>query len=144
MSGNSTLSYGLYTLKGFGKTGYAYFAGGLMGIMLWLRISSMIASLPRRSRLLTFMGENTKYIMALHIFSWFLFNALLNLLYMYNSEQVLLSDFSPRWYHSFLYYCSTSNPRMILLYYAVGTGFPLVIAWLVQRLSGCLRSKFRT
>ena len=139
LSGNSNLSPGLYALVSFGRTGYAWFAGGLTGLMLWLRVSTIVASLPRRSGLLTFIGKNTMYIMGLHVFSWFLFNTLLQALHSYNRRMVLVSGFSSRWYHSFLYYCSTENPRMILLYYAVGMALPLLTAWLLQALFRRLR-----
>lgn len=139
LSGNGSLSPGLYELKDFGKTGWVYFAGGLTGLMLWLRVSTIIASLPRQSRLLTFVGKNTLSIMGLHVFSWFLFNGLLSHLYAYNRRMVLVSGFSNRWYHSFLYYCHTENPRMILLYYLAGMALPLLTAWLLQALFRCLR-----
>ena len=126
------MSPGLYTLMDFGKTGWIYFVGGLTGLMLWLRISAIVASLPRRSSLLTFIGKNTIYIMGLHVISWFLFNTLLYRLYLSNPRMVLVSGFSSRWYHSFLYYCSTENPRMILLYYVVGMALPLLAAWVLQ------------
>ena len=143
LSSNSSLSPGLYELKGLGKTGCVYFIGGLTGLMLWLRVSTILASLPRQSNLLTFIGKNTKYIMGLHVFSWFLFNTLLNFLYTCNRRMTLVSGFSTRWYHGFLYYCHTENPRMILLYYIVGMALPLLVAWLVQSLFRCLRRVVR-
>ncbi len=139
LSGNGRLSPGLYELKDMGKTGCVYFIGGLTGVMLWLRVSAIAASLPRQSGLLIFIGKNTKYIMGLHVFSWFLFNTLLSQLYAYNRRMVLVSGFSTRWYHSFLYYCHTESPRMILLYYLAGMGLPLLIAWVTQFLFRCLR-----
>lgn len=139
LSGNDSLNPGLFALVDFGKTGFAYFIGGVTGIMLWLRISTIAASLPRQSRVVSFIGKNTKYIMALHIFSWFLLNTLLNLLHAQNPKLFITSGFSSRWYHSFLYYCNTSNPRMILLYFAAGMALPLGIAWAVQAISRLLR-----
>ncbi len=139
LSGNGRLSPGLYELKDMGKTGCVYFIGGLTGVMLWLRVSAIAASLPRQSGLLAFIGKNTKYIMGLHVFSWFLFNTLLSQLYAYDRRMVLVSGFSTRWYHSFLYYCHTESPRMILLYYLAGMGLPLLAAWVAQFLFRCLR-----
>ena len=142
LSGNGSLSPGLYELKDFGKTGWVYIAGGLTGLMLWLRVSTLIASFPRQSRLLTFIGKNTLYIMGLHVFSWFLFNGLLSWLYAYDRRMVLVDRFSNRWYHSFLYYCHTENPRMILLYYLIGMALPLLIAWLLQASFRLLRRTY--
>ena len=138
-SKNGILSPGLYALTYFGKTYYVYFIGGVTGILLWLRVSTIIASLPRRSRLLVFIGKNTKYIMALHLVSWFLFNTLLSHLQAHHANSVLLSGFSSRWYYTFMFYCHTTNPRMIPVYYAVGMAVPLLIAWLMQGLFAGLR-----
>ena len=133
LSGNGSLSPGLYELKDFGKTGWVCFAGGLTGLMLWLRVSGFVASLPRQSRFLTFVGKNTLYIMGLHVFSWFLFNGLLSQLHAFDRRMILVSGFSKRWYHGFLYYCHTENPRMILLYYVVGMALPLLAAWVLRQ-----------
>ena len=136
-SEDSSLSPGLYALVKFGKTGSVYFIGGLTGVLLWLRVSRILASPSHRSRLLTFAGKNTKMIMGLHVASWFLFNTLLDHLYTRTSTLFLLNGFSSRWYHSFLYYCNTvndkgANPRMILMYYLVGMALPLLVAGLLQ------------
>ena len=134
---DQSLSPGLYALVNFGKTGSVYFIGGLTGILLWLRVSKIIASQSHRSKLLTFVGKHTKSIMGLHVASWFLFNTLLNALYTRDSTLFLLKGFSTRWYKSFLYYCNTvnadgANPRMILVYYLVGMALPLLFAGLIQ------------
>ena len=139
VSRNSKLSPGLYTLIDFEKTGYDFFIGGLTGTMLWLRVSTIVASLPRRSRLVTYIGKNTKYIMALHIFSWFLFNTLQNELFARSPKLLLLNGFSSHWYHSFLFYCNLTNPRMMVVYYLVGMGLPLLAAALVHGLFRLLR-----
>ncbi len=133
LSGNSTLSPELYALVNFGKTGYAYFLGGLTGLMLWLRVSALVASLPRQSRLIAFAGENTLAIMGLHTFAWYLFNTLLKALRVQGGNLALVSGFSSVQYQT-LYYCCTKNPRMILLYYAVGMALPLAAAWLLKTL----------
>ena len=138
LSGNSKLSPELYALINFGETGYVYFIGGLTGLMLWLRVSALIASMPRRSRLLTFVGKNTLSIMGLHTFSWFLLNTLINALLQRHPKLTLVPGFSKANYQT-LYYCCTANPRMILLYYAVGMALPLLAAWLLQALFRCLR-----
>ena len=138
LSGNSALSPELFALVNFGKTGVVYFIGGLTGVMLWLRVSALVASMPRRSRLLTFMGENTLYVMGLHAFSWFLLNSLLHLLHTRYPRLALLSGFSSTHYQT-LYYCCTKNPRMILLYCAVGIALPLLCAWLLRAVFRRLR-----
>ena len=138
LSGSNALSPELYALAGFGKTGWVYFIGGLTGLMLWLRVSTLIASLPRKSILLAFAGKNTLYIMGLHTFSWFLFNALLKAVRAQKLFPALLSGFSSVNAQT-LYYCCTNNPRMILLYYAVGMVLPLLTAWLIQAVFRLLR-----
>ncbi|MBR5110087.1 MAG: acyltransferase family protein [Clostridia bacterium] len=142
LSGSSALSPELYALIGFGKTGYAYFIGGLTGLLLWLRISALAASVPRKSGLLSFIGKNTMYIMGLHTFAWFLFNTLLHALRGRYPFRALLSGFSSAHYQT-LYYCCTKNPRMILLYYAVGMALPLLAAWLLRALFRLLRRAVR-
>jgi len=132
LSGNDSLTPGLFGLRNMGKTGAVYFIGGITGIMLWLRISTILASLPWRSRLVTFIGKNTKTIMAAHIFCWFLLNTLLDRLHTLDSGGVLVSGFSGVLYRGFMYYCSIGNPRMILLYYLAGMGLPLLCCFLVQ------------
>lgn len=132
LSGNNSLTPGLFGLWNMGKTGAVFFIGGVTGILLWLRVSSLLASLPWRSRLVTFIGKNTKTVMITHIFCWFLLNTLLFHLHKMNHNGILVSDFSRKWYHSFMYYCSIGNPRMILLYYLVGMGLPLLCCFIVQ------------
>ena len=132
LAGSGSLMPGLFGLRNMGKTGAVFFAGGITGILLWLRVSTLLASLPWRSRLLVFIGKNTKTVMAAHIFCWFLLNTLLFHLHKMNHNGILVSDFSRKWYHSFMYYCSIGNPRMILLYYLVGMGLPLLCCFIVQ------------
>ena len=140
LSGGSKLSPELYALVNFGKTGYPYFIGGLTGLMLWLRVSALAASLPRKSRLIAFIGETTLYIMGLHTFSWYLFNSLIKLLRPRAAQSALISGFSSVNAQT-LYYCCTKDPRMILIYYVVGMALPLLCAWLMKSLFRFLRRR---
>ena len=132
LCGGDSLTPGLFGLRNMGKTGAMYFIGGITGIMLWLRVSAILASLPWRSRLVVFIGRNTKHIMAAHIFCWFLLNTLLDRLRALNPGSGLAAGFSGVLYRGFMYYCSIGNPRMILLYYLAGMGLPLLCCFLVQ------------
>lgn len=132
LCGSGSLTPGLFGLRNMGKSGAVFFAGGITGILLWLRVSAILASLPRRSRLVVFIGRNTKHIMAAHIFCWFLLNTLLNRLHALNPGSGLASGFSGVLYRTFMYYCSVGNPRMILLYYLAGMGLPLLGCFAVQ------------
>ena len=139
LSDNSRLSPGLFDLEDFGRMDWVYFASGITGIALWLRVSKLIASIPRKSKSLMFIGANTKYIMAFHVLGWFLLNNLMAFLVSNHILGSLLSEFSSGWYHTFLYYAQTDNPRMIILYYLAGMSFPLLIAKIVQIVAGWLK-----
>ncbi|MBQ9030193.1 MAG: acyltransferase family protein [Parasporobacterium sp.] len=132
LSGNDLLSPGLYALIDFGDTGYTYFLGGLTGTFLWLRISRLIAAIPGKSRLLVFIGKNTKYIMSFHVFGAFLLNGIFSLLYKTRFGSIFLSTFSIKRYHSYLYYACVDNPRMILIYFLAGLGFSLLLALVIS------------
>ena len=142
LSGSSRMSPGLYELLDFGRTGWLYFAAGITGIMLWLRISRLLAAIPKKSALIRFAGANTKYIMALHVFGWFLLNGLLE--WLNNIADInLLRNFSSGWYHSYLYYACTEDPRMIVLYYLAGMTFSLLVAWAVQSIKSIFSKKIK-
>lgn len=139
LSGNNALSPGLYALVSFESFGYNYFPVGITGIALWLRISTILASLPSRSRLLLFIGANTKYIMFFHVFGWFLLNAVFMGLHKLKVLPVFLNDFSVQTYKSYLYYVCNSKPRMTVLYFLAGMGFSLLTAWIIQ----LVKNRFR-
>jgi len=139
LSGGSTLSPGLYGMIGFEPYGYDYFLGGITGIALFLRISRILASTARRSRLILFISENTKYIMEFHVFGFFLLNALFGILSKTSFLSSFLSSFSSARWHSYLYYALFENPRMIPLYLITGLGISLIIAKIMQVLKTAIR-----
>ena len=132
-SRNSQLSPGLYNLSDFGKTGFLYYCCGTTGILLWLRISRLIASIPYRSRLLIFIGKNTKYIMSFHIFGFFLLNCLFYLIHSLGASPAFITDFEPTEFFSdlFFYRCSQDNPRVLVLYFFAGMALSLGLAKLI-------------
>lgn len=134
LSGNNPLSPGLYGLVFFETAGHDYFLAGLTGIALWLRISRLLSSIPHKSRVLTYIGSNTKYIMTFHVFGFFLLNTLFDVLKKAGLEKVLLDNFSTRTYHSYLYYADIDNPRMMILYFLAGMGFSLLMALVINAL----------
>ena len=85
------------------------------------------------SRLLRFIGTNTKYIMCFHVFGFFVVNALFSFLYSHKICMTLLSGFSIRTWKSYLYYAHTDNPRMVLLYFLGAMGVSLLLALGIDR-----------
>lgn len=138
LSGNNVLSPGLYALLDFNYTGHNFFLAGLTGTFLWLRISRLISLIPARSRLLIFIGKNTKYIMSFHVFGAFVLNYIFSLLYKARIGMTFLQDFSPQRFRSYLYYACVGNPRMILMYFFAGLFFSLGLAWIIQLVKGLL------
>ena len=132
-SGNSRLSPGLFDLSGFGKIGFLYYCCGVTGISLWLRISRLIASIPYKSRLLMFIGKNTRYIMSFHIFGFFLLNCLFYLICSMGGSAAFLTDFRPAQFFTdlFFYRCSQDNPRILILYFLAGMAVSLGLAKLI-------------
>ena len=125
---NDAMNPQLYELTGFDRFGMNYFIAGIAGIALWLRISRLIVQIPGKSRLLIFIGNNTKYIMSFHVFGFFLLNGLLEFLYKNKIGMTFLKGFSSQNYHTYLYYSFIDNPRMILLYFLAGLGVSLAFA----------------
>ena len=134
LSKDSFLSYGLYNLSNFGRTGWVYFAAGITGILLWLRISKLLAGIPKRSRFIIFVGTNTKYIMAFHLFGFFLLNTIFYLLRQSGIADLFLTGFqADRYFADVLYYnCATSNPRLLILYFLAGMGVSLGLAKIIE------------
>lgn len=144
LSGDNDLSPGLYAMISFSELGYNYFLAGLTGVLLWLRIARILAGIPGRSRLILFIGNHTKYIMAFHVFGFFLLNSLLFCLHQHHLVPVLTKDFNTVTYHSYLYYSCTQNPRMIPLYFLAGLGVSLLFAWIIDLVSQKVRGKTKT
>lgn len=132
LSDNGSLSPGLYGLLDFGPAGYDYFLAGITGVALWLRISRILAAGTGGSRFITFVGNNTKYIMAFHVFGFFLLNSIFCALKNNGAGLTFLKDFSIRIFRSYLYYVYRENPRLLLLYYLAGMGFSLLAAWIIS------------
>ena len=138
-SGNSKLSPGLYGLLEFGAFGYDYFLAGVTGIALYLRISRILASTTRRSRIILFISSNTKFIMEFHVFGFFLLNVLFSWLSRYDLFSPFLLPFNSARWHSFLYYTVSEDPRMIPLYLFAGIGISLLIAKIAQIIKNAMR-----
>jgi len=139
LSGNDVLSPGLYGMLEFGPWGYNYFIGGLTGTALWLRITRILASIPKQSGFLIFIGNNTKYIMAFHVFGFFLLNCIFSLLRQNKIGLIFLEGFSPRTFKSYLYYLNNTTPRFTVLYFLAGLFFSLLAALVIRSVSRFLR-----
>ena len=128
------LSYGLYSLVDFGSTGILFYLSGITGIALWLRISSLLATHPRKSRLLLRIGDQTKEIMFFHLTGFFILNSLIYIalrLWPYNGEHAAqIINFDKDLFFSSVYYA----PDVVgfpLLYLVFGVGFSLLIGMFV-------------
>ena len=133
ISQNSELNFGLYSLVGFGRTGFLYFCAGITGILLWLRISRILDEIRKPGRLVRFIGRNTKYIMAFHLLGFFALNLLLLLMYNLGFAANILGRFNPEELYAdpFYYWYQGAGPRLIPLYFLAGMGVSLLLAWLI-------------
>ena len=134
ISRDASLGPGLYEFTGFGRTGFLYYAAGITGIALWLRISRLIAQIPSKSRLLIFIGSNTKYIMSFHLFGYFLLNLLFRLCNAKGWLPDLLNGFDPEKFASDVVYynCCAASPQTLLLYVLAGMAVSLILALLIR------------
>jgi len=134
--------FDLYIMEQFDLTGILYILAGLTGIMLWLRISRLIASIPAKSHFLTFMGSNTLFIMSFHLFGMFLLNSLLCLLKESGAGGIFLEGFDPVQFRSAsYYYVFTDNLRFVVLYFICGLFFSLLVAWVIRKVQGRLHRR---
>lgn len=131
ISGNGALTPRLYNMTEFGIFGYDYFLCGLTGLLLWLRVAGIIASLPKKSRLLIYIGNNTKYIMSFHIFGFFLLNCLFMFLRSLGINFSFISQFSTKTFHTYLYYF-LPDFRTLLLYFFAGLFLSLFLAKTIE------------
>ncbi len=131
ITGGSKLNFGLYMLDGFGRTGFLYFYAGITGILLWLRISRLLDSALKSSRVIRLIGQNTKYIMSFHLLGFFVLNLLFLLLYNQGIAMNFLGKFDPEGLYAdpFYYWYQGGGPRFIPLYFLAGMGLSLLIAW---------------
>ena len=141
LSHGSPMSPGLYQLVDFDRTGILYILTGITGIALWLRVSRIIASAPKPSRFITFVGKNTRDIMAFHPFGFFLLNTVFYFLIRLGAAQSVLAGFQTDLYRSRIYYLYTDNPRFVILYFAAGMGFSFLMIYLIRKIRGMLRKR---
>ena len=134
ISNGSKLNFGLYGLAGFGRTGIFYFIAGITGILLWLRISRLLDGALKSSRLVCFIGRNTKYIMSFHLLGFFALNLLLMLLHNQGIAPDILGEFDPEqlYINPFYFSYQAGGPRFILLYFLAGMGVSLLLAWAIE------------
>lgn len=134
ISRGSRLNFGLYALVGFGRTGFMYFYAGITGILLWLRISRLLDEVLKSSRLVRFIGRNTKYIMSFHLLGFFALNMLLLWLHNLNVAPGFLGQFNPEELYAdpFYYWYAPGGPRFVPLYFLAGMGVSLLIAWVIH------------
>lgn len=131
MLGNNSLNPQLYEMTGFDKFGCNMLIAGITGTALWLRISRLLAKIPIRSRLVIFIGSNTKYIMAFHIVGFFLVNCKFMHMHERGIAPDFIGSFSPERFHTYLYYFCVDNVRMVIIYFIAGMAVSLVLAWII-------------
>ncbi len=129
--GNNSLNPQLYEMTGFDKFGCNMLIAGITGTALWLRISRLLAKIPIRSRLVIFIGSNTKYIMAFHIVGFFLVNCKFMHMHERGIAPDFIGSFSPERFHTYLYYFCVDNVRVVIIYFIAGMAVSLVLAWLI-------------
>ena len=141
ISRGSQLNFGLYGLVGFGRTGFLYYAAGITGILLWLRISRILDGALKNSRLVMLVGNSTKYIMSFHLLGFFLLNLLFLLLHSLGAVPGFLGKFNPEGLYAdpFYYWYQEGGPRFIPLYFLAGMGFSLLITWVIRTVQNKLR-----
>ena len=127
---NDPLYFGYARMEHFGKWGIFSIIVIMNGIALWLRISKLLSMIPLRSRLIVFIGKNTKYLMAFHLSAYFLVNLVFSFVYT-NSEYLgYLEDFDPVRFRNEIYYACSLNPRVVMVYLVFGVTISLLIALL--------------
>ena len=119
---NSPLYYSYVKMQFFGKRGLVALITAIIGIAFWLRVSRIISWIPKRSRFVMFMGDSTKYIMAFHLFGFFLLNCYFNTIYMIPEMEPYLGDFNQDLFMKETYYVCNSNPRVVVLYFFAMVG----------------------
>lgn len=126
--------YGLYSLADITAAGLPFYFSAILGIAFWLRIASILANSFTPIRPLLVIGRETKYIMLLHIFGFFLLNTLLFAV----KDIILLDEFDSAQFFSDFYYSATEKTPMILVYLAVGIGFSLLCVTAVKQMKKML------
>ena len=139
---NSPLYYSYVKMLFFGKRGIVALIAAFTGIAFWLRISRIISRIPGRSRLVLFMGDNTKYIMAFHLFGVFLVNCIFDSIYTLPAAAPYLEDFNHELFIKETYYVCNSNPRVVVVYFAAGLIFSLLLAKLISLVKTGFRKLF--
>lgn len=114
--------YGLYGLHDLTAAGIPFYVSAILGIAFWLRVASILAGSFKPIGPLLMIGRETKYIMLLHVFGFFVLNTALFII----NKRFPLEGFDPAPYFSELYYTATEKTPVILLYLVVGIGFSLL------------------
>ena len=124
------LTFGLFELKDFGNTGISFYVAGILGIALWLRIATLLASYPKKITILAIIGNNSKYIMLFHVFGFFI----LNTIWFGLTHIISLLEFDKEQFFSQIYYCASGIPQISLVYLVFGIGFSLLLVLLIEKI----------
>ena len=135
---NDPLDPWLYCITYFDDLGLNFFIAGSLGILLWLRISAIIASIPKKSRTLIFIGQNTKYIMAFHLSGFFMLNYIFYFLHSQGIGGDFLSAFNPSAFKGYLYYNCCTEVRMVIFYFAAGLLWAMLVSKLILMVKNML------
>lgn len=135
------LAYSVVWVTGFANTPLTPFITAFTGIMLWLRVSRLLAkaiiTIKDRSkigetlqRFFVFYGENTYSVMMHHLLVFFVVNAICSVC----ARGMIGADaFDLMSYQTDIYYVWTQYGNMFkLLYVAAGIGIPLMVAFLTR------------
>ena len=136
-----SLRFGLYGIKDFVNAGIPFYIAGVTGTAFWLRITRILASGKGNSRIITYIGQNTKHIMMFHLFGFFLLNSLINAIYKTVDISRIIYSFNTDTFHSSFYYTAADNPRATVFYLIFGIGFSIIISLLINWVKRVIRTK---
>ena len=135
------LKFGLYGIKDMVNSGVPFYITGITGTAFWLRISRILSSNTKESKLVSYIGQNTKSIMMFHLFGFFLLNCLITVISKAVDISRIFYNYNNDRFHSDLYYTAAENPRATLFYLIFGIGFSLIMAMIINRTKGYLHTK---
>ena len=125
-------TFGLWGLDQFDDAMVSFYAAGILGIALWLRIAAILATLPKKLNLLLLIGNETKNIMFFHLFGFFILNVLLY----FSSFVTGFFGLEKEKFFTHIYYTTSNIGQMALIYLAFGIGISLAIAVFLNKIKG--------
>ncbi len=134
------LAYLLSNCTYFGCGAFGVYAGGLLAIAFFLRIARLLAPLVEKSRFALAVSRHTFDIMMHHYMGFFALNGIFLIM---NMLSVGAADFSVKTLRTTQGYCYAPGGRSEwdVLYLLAGLSFPLIIAFIQDKLTSFLTRK---